>query len=360
MASLSDVLNWRNISASIQNVISGVPNNLPPAFMSLKENVLGDRTTYVSFFGQRATARRAEYGAPSRARTLRPIGEKSVTLCHFAEHIKIRQELLLRLRNPNDLVAQTMAQAEIARQGADFRTLFDNTRVAAIASGLANGKIWFDVGGNVLPNATGATVTIDYGVSANNQNQLNGIIDAGWNVATTNIIQHIENLRIRMRQTTGRQLKYALYGSNIANYLFTNNTLKAYWQYNPAMYQSFAGAPETVPNGFAGLTWIRVGDMFFEDANGTIQPLFGVDNVTFMPEVDSNFYTLFEGSVLVPKSYGISANSESALNNFEVLYGMGGYAVPEIDPVGIKETYLDTFLPHFKVPADLYIADCTP
>jgi len=357
---IEDILNWRNISASVQRVLTGIPNRLPPAFMNIKEDVLGDRTTYVQFYGQRALARRAEYGAPSRARTLRPLADKTVTLCHFAEHIKLRHELLLRLRNPNDLVAQTMAQTEIARHGADLRTLFDNTRIAAIASALANGRIWFDVGGNVLPTASGAFHTIDYRVPANNLNQLNGIIAASWATASTPIIQQIENLRIRMAQTTGRELKYCLYGSNIANYLFTNDTLKAYWQYAPAMYQSFANSPETVPNGFAGLTWIRVGDMFFEDADGVSRSLFGADTASFMPEIDSNFYTMYEGSILVPKSYGISANSTAALSNFEIVYGMGGYAVPELDPVGIKETYFDTFLPHFKIPEDLYIGDVTP
>src|SRR5262249_37801742 len=53
MASLLDILAWRNISPAVQKVETGIPARLPPQFKTLTENVLGDRTTYVTFYGQR-------------------------------------------------------------------------------------------------------------------------------------------------------------------------------------------------------------------------------------------------------------------------------------------------------------------
>lgn len=364
MASILDILAWRNISTAVQKVETGIPNRLPPAFNTLTEQVLGDRTTYVTFYGQRQTARRGEYGGQSRARTLRPLGEQSVALLHFPEHIKIRQELMLRLRNPSDLLAQQLAQQEIARHGADFRTLFDNTRVACQTLLLSKGKLWFDASGNVLNTSSGAAVTVDYGVPANNLNQLNGIISASWATASTPIIQNLENVRIQMKKNTGRDLKHVFYGKNIANYLFTNDTLKTYWQFNSAMYDSFKASPGRVPKGFADLEWHFMGDTFYATTNeaptDTTADLWDADTVTFTPEIDRNVYTLYEGSVTVPTRFQIAAGAEAALADYEIVYGMGGYAVEEYDPVGIKEVYFDTMLPHWKNPYDLFIADVTP
>lgn len=358
MASILDLLAWRNISASVQKVETGIPNRLPPAFFSLTENVMGDRTTFVTTRGQRQTAKRVEYGGASRPRTLRPLGEQTMTLLTFAEHVKIRQELWLRLRQHNDLMAQKLAQEEIARAGRDARQVFDNGRVAAVTMMLSKGKIWYDSAGNLLPTSSSAFVTVDYGVGANNLNQLNGIIAEPWSDPTADVIQHIENLKVQMRQNTGRELKNAFYGKNIANYLVKNVTLKNYWAFNTEMHKAFHANPGAVPKGFAGLDWHPMGDAFFEDQNETVQAIWDGDQVTFCPEVTRNAYTFFEGLMTVPKRFGISADLQGAVADFDEVYGIGGYAVPEIDPPGAKQVYFDCFLPAWKNPLDLFIADC--
>lgn len=358
MAALQDILGWRNISTSVQKVESGIPDLLPAELKTLKENVLGDRTTYITFRGQRQTARRGEYGAPSRARVHRPVGEQSVALLHFPEHYKVEQELLMRLRQPNDLLAQQKAQELIARQGADFRTLFDNTRILAITMALANGKIWFDSSGNILPTSSGAAVTIDYGVPANNLNQLNGIIGTKWSTTSAPIITDLEEIAIQNRRNTGRTPKHAFYGLNIPRYLFLNDTLKQYWQYNPEMYKALAAEPGRVPQGFAGLMWHPMGQSFFDDQNETTQACWGNDLLVFTPEITRNVYTLFEGSLPVPKTFGVYTDAMAAINDVEIIYGMGGYAILVADPLGVKVINFDTFLPMFKTAnvGDIFIA----
>lgn len=361
MSALLDILGWRNISASVQKVRTGIPDPLPAEFSSVSEDVLGDRTTYVTFRGQRQTARRVEYGAPSKARKLMPVGDQSVTLLHFAEHIKLQQELYLRLRQSGDLLAQQKAQEFIAQQGAQFRTLFDNTRIAARILALSKGQIWFDTNGYVLPTSSGADLTVDFAIPANNQNQLNGIIDASWATASTNIIQHIENIKITAVRTTGRPIEMALYGSNIAGYIFNNTAAKAYFQFNPVMHQQFQANPGTLPDGLFGIRkWVRMAESFMEDSSGTAQPLWGADQVVFCPAVTRDWWTMFQGSLAVPKTFGVYKDADSALADVEIVYGMGGYAVLEIDPVNIKEVLFDTFMPTVKTGADLYIADVTP
>ena len=359
MAAIQDILSWRNISESIVKVETGIPDRLPPAFSTVKEQVSGDRTTWVTFRGQRQLARRGEYATPSKSRTRRPIGEQSATCLHFPEHIKIQHELHLRLRNPNDLLAQKMARDLLARAGADHRTLFDNTRIAVTTLMLSLGYCYFDEDGTVLPSSSGAGLTLDYGIGANNRNQLNGIIDTSWDNPTAPIIQHITNIKIKNRQNTGRETKHAFYGKNIANYLFTNNTLKTYWQFNSKMYESFAADPGMIPKGFAGLEWHPMGDTFFDDSTDTVQQIWDNDQVTFTPEIDRNVYTLFEGSLVAPV-YGaptISGDLLGAVSNFQEVFGMGGYCVPEVDPVGLKYVMFDTFIPVWKNELDMFIAD---
>ena len=55
---------------------------------------------------------------------------------------------------------------------------------------------------SVLPNSTGADLTFDYGIGANNRDQLNGIIDIGWDDPDAPVAQQISNIAVRMRQTT--------------------------------------------------------------------------------------------------------------------------------------------------------------
>jgi hypothetical protein len=362
MASIQDIMAWRNISASVQKVETGIPNRLPSQFMTVKEDVLGDRTTYLTFYGQRQTARRVEYGAPSRSRTLRPSGEQSVTLVHFSEHVKLRQELWLQLREANSLMAQKKAQEEIARAGRDHRQLFDNTRIASIISMLANGKVWFDAGGNILPSAASSALTVDYAIPANNRNQLNGIIGTSWANVAAPIVQNIEDIKIQMMKNTGREPAHAFYGSNIANYLYTNNTVGKYWQYNSALYGQFQATPGVIPNGTFGIAnWHRMGDSFFasntNSESETINMQWDGDLLTITPEITPNTYTLYEGSIPVPTRLGVENSAEAALAAVEIVYGIGGYAVLEADPVGIKSVYFDTFLNHWKTPADMFQAD---
>lgn len=356
MASLLDILAWRNISAAVQKVETGIPDRLPSEFTTVKEDVLGDTTTFVTFRGQRQVARRAEYGAPSRARAQRPVGDQTVKCMHFPEHIKIDMELFMRLRNPADLLAQTKAQEIIARAGADLKQLFDNTRIATISTLLATGVAYFDAGGYLLPTSSGNFFTWDWSIGANNKNQLNGILDVTWSNVAANIIQHITNIGVQMRKNTGRILKNAFYGKNVAAYLFNNTTLKAYWQFNTEMYKAFSANPGMIPDGFAGLNWHYMGDTFFDDSSETTQTIFGADTVTFAPEITRNAYTLYEGSIIVPSLYMVGDSLTSVADTMNLVYGMGGYAIPEIDPVGIKGIMFDTFGPAWKNPLDLFIA----
>ena len=357
MAAIQDIFAFRNISKAIESVKTGIPDRLPPAFNTIKEDVLGNETTYHTFYGERRLVQRTEYGAPSRATSQKPIGQKPLILASFASHILIEQELLLRLRQVNDVLAQNRAKDFIAKACVNHKKRYDNNRVAHQTQMLAKGAYWYDAQGNLLQSSSGAVVTVDFGVPAANKNQLNGIIGTSWADAAADIFLDIEQIKQRQVKATGRPVKFAFYGLNVPGYIYKNTSFKQYFQFNPQYFQQFAQNAGAIPDGFAGIDkWFPMRDTFFEDEAGTQAALWGDDVCTFTPDIDSDVYTLYEGSVICPTDMGVSKNVDGAFSNSEIVYGQGGYSVYLVDPVGVKVVLFDNVMPTWKNPLDMNIA----
>ena len=80
---------------------------------------------------------------------------------------------------------------------------------------------------------------MNYGVPAGNLTQLDvlgggNILDATWDVATTNIATQLTNLKKAARKLTGYPLAHAFYGQNVLDYLLGNNKVKEMMKFNPA------------------------------------------------------------------------------------------------------------------------------
>jgi hypothetical protein len=331
---------------------------LPEQFWTITQNVIGDAGRYTVVKGTRRVARLAMYGSPSVKRALAGIEIKDVRLMHTFEHIDLDPLILDRLRGYTSY-ENDMGKEELDRQVAQFRAHFDNLRVATVTQMLAAGLIYFDGEGNLLPSSSGAVTTIDFQIPANNKNQLNGIIAASWATATTNIPAQINALKTRSLQDTGYPLEIAFYGKNILTYLTQNDYVVDYLSRNPTFAEKFISQNE-IPQGLFGLRWIPVYHSFYEDANGTNREIFGADTVTFTPAIDATVYEMLQGSYRVPTTFAVASDARAAVNNFKLVNGMFSYAAPQIDPPSVRLYAGDTFLPVWKVPGALFIADTTP
>lgn len=365
MASLQDLFAFRNISKAIDVVKGGIPALFPPAMETITEKVLGNETTFHTHYGQRKLITRTEYAAPAKVYNQQKIGQKGIVLSSFAGKVQVEQELVLRLRQENDLLAQDRAKDVIARATTDFVQRFKNNRIAHFTQLLSKGVFWYGATGALQQSSSNAVVTVDMGVPAINQNQLNGIISASWATASTDIYTQMVNLKKTAVQTTGRPLKYAFYGANIPGYIFKNDSFKYYFNYNPQYFQAFTNNPGEIPNGFMGLDWRPMQNTFYttgESGTDTVVELFAGDQVTFTPEIDSDVYTMYEGSVVVPTKMGIGAGDlDIALQSSEVKYGMYGFSKFTYESsLNAELIYGDTFAPMWKSPLDMYIADVTP
>lgn len=359
-----EILNYLPLSTAVEEVKTGIPDVLPPEFFSVKEQVLGDKANYIKYTGTRQVARLTPYGSPPRQTRKVDISDQAVRLLHAYEEMPFSQELYDIFRQWEDYKPQqARALQQIDHQARVFRQRFDNLRVAATTMVLGNmGILYFDVDGNLLPSSSGADLTVDFGVSANNKNQINGIISASWATAATDIITQIINLKKIAVQTTGYPLETVLYGSKIPGYFAANTTVQNFMARNSSMNDFFLKTHE-IPQGFMDLKWKPAYNSFFNDSGGTNREIFDGDRAVFCPKIDKNVWTFFEGSFPVPSEYGvIYPDATAALKAMVDRYGMGRYAyIPNpTTPVTIMDAAFDTFMPMLRVPDAFFFCDVTP
>lgn len=364
--SLETILGYKYLTGLIQGIMPGIPKKFPKQLYDLKEQIIGDTADAFVVEGQRKTAARAEYGAPPVQTVIKGISNKPTKLLHFPESIQLKMLDFQKLINYENYTLQNMGQREIERHITDFSTKFSNTRIAAVASMMILGHLYFDGSGNLLPTSSGAVLDVDYGIPSGNQTQLNvfgtgSIIDASWASASTNIYTHLVNIRKAMIKKVGRPVKYAFYGANIPGYLAANTTLQAFLSRNNAQpnYNFQMMDSLDIPYAFAGMQWIPIYETFYEDYTGTIKEFGTVtdDMVIFTPEIDQSIYGMYEGSYLVPKSY--NPFQGSGVQDVEMVFGMASYGRLIDKPITAEIIAVDTFLPWWRIPNAIFQADVT-
>ena len=359
---IQQVLGYVYLTSLVEEIKTGIPNMVPDEFYSTKDQCVADAVRHVRVAGTRQTARQSLYGAPPRRVAMKGLSEQDIKLLHFFEELPLPLREFLSLRDYDNYNVQQLGMQEVTRQALQFKTRFDNGRIGAMTSVLANGKIWYDVDGNLLPSSSSAVLTIDFGIPANNLNQLNSIIGASWATASTNIVTDIIEIKDVALSTTGYSLEggYALHGKLISQYFSLNTSMKEFLYRNPAYNQKFIDTGE-IPDGVMGLRWRRMSGSFYNDSTDTKQTFFGDDTITFCPPVDRSWWTFMEGSYPVPTTYSqIMASVEAAAASFDFKYGMFSYAYPIPAPPTACLVYGDTMLPWLKVPEAVFIADVTP
>lgn len=357
--SLEEVLGYVSLTGVVQKIKTGIPDFLPPQFFSMApKKVVGTSGRYVQVKGTRRVARLTHYGAGARKRELKAIEQKDVKLLHAFEYIQMDPLVLQWLRAYEEYVVN-MGIEEVDRQSKEFKAYFDNLDLSMVYSMLANGAIYFNDDGNLLPSSSGAEITIEFNIPAANKNQLNGIISASWANANTDIPLQLRNLKSQALKDSGYELKYCFYGKNVPTYLTQNNYVLDYLARNPTLAAPFLERNE-IPNGLFGFQWWPVYSSFFEDASGTNQEFFGADAVVFAPEINSDVFDRMEGSYQVPSTFNVTANIMAALNTMKTVHGDFGYGKPSDNPLGIQLFYGTTKLSVWKVEPALYIGDCVP
>jgi Phage major capsid protein E len=352
---LQSLLGYVQLAGVIEAVKLGVPNPFPKEFFSIKKKTEGDSGRYSQITGTRRTARIVQYGATALQREQRNFATKDVKLIHSFEEQQYSPILLMQLRNYDNYEQMAMGKQEVTRQTKNFAELDQNLRISTLALALANGRVGFN-GNDLVPDSSYSTATeqIDFGIAANNKNQLNGIIAAKWSLNNTDIPSQLRTLKQKSIQLTGYPITHAFYGINVPSYLTQNDYVLDYLARNPPERADFLNSAEV--GELFGIKWHPVYTSFFEDSTGTNQTIFGADQVTFTPDIDESIYELMEGSYPVPRSINIATDAVAALNNFDKVYGSFAYGMVGANPPGIKQFQGDTFMTILKVPDAYFLA----
>ena len=376
---LAQVLGAKNIIALIQKIKPGLREDLLPAEMlKVSRQVSGNYGTYHRTIGERRAARVTNYGAP--AQTYEPTGieEVPVNFIHAFQDLPITPSAMMNLLDEGNENRQRIGMETIGRQTGDFARTFRNLRVACIQLMLSTGKIMFDGLGRLTGDSTKAARTVNFQIPSQNQGQLpiprynasgkvvsNPIISASWATTSTNILQQITDLKVAASLLTGYPIKHAFCGSNVKNYLFKNDTYKAYLQFNPAAQAALTN--NMIVKGLADVEWHEMGESFFSTdlpntgaaltANYGV-PIFDPDTVVFTPGMDDPWYELVEGSFPIPMDTIMAKDAMELMDSLEEAFGHFGFAKMGADkqPSTIVEYQGDTFLPVITVPYSVFIA----
>ncbi len=350
---LSDIIGYMPLTESLRTVASGIPNPFPSEFFTVKprNRIVGDRARYIKVKGSRKTAKFIKYGSPALRRPLEDLADAKLRMLHSVEEFQI-DPLVMQQLQAFESYTQDEGMEWLEYQIKEAAVRHTNSRVIAVASTLRFGQIYIDVDGNILPSSGSAELTVDFEVPATHQNQVNGNITGSWVNANHDLLGDLRNLQQFALQETGMLFDTALYGVNIPGYIQRNNFSVEYLARNPSANDTITQTGQ-IPSGFGGIkNWIPVYTSFWESDDGTVNEIWNDDLLVLIPSLSQpdkmNWWDMFEGSYLVPKSLDIQATAQGAHNIFDTVFGLFSYAVPSHNPPGWTFYEGDTFLPALR------------
>lgn len=363
--SINTALNWVALTEPVQKIMAALPNVLPDAFFSNTENVLGDSFRRMTFRPTRKTARAKPYGSPPTSVPQTGAGFEEVRLVHSIEQIEAGAELMKLLMQYDQYAPQKMANDELFRRAQDFAARAKNMRTTCVNMAVANGYIFFDSNGNIetTDQSGSGGWTVDYRVPGGNR----AAAAVDFSSAAANVVNWIVGFQRDFFMATGRQVRHAICGKNVSQYLANNTQFQTYLRYQRSVSDQyiFTGI---LPGGMdlLGMKWTFAHQAFYEKDSGTITKIFDDDQITFLPEIDQSFYAMKQGSIPVPKAFNgfqMSATLDQIKDTIlaDPVYGATQYSYGLAVPVPqIYTVQVDTFLPDFKVANAMYFIDTTP
>lgn len=356
------LLNYEVLTAPVNRIITELPRILPAALYDRTRNTYGNKFRRVVFRGTRQVSRINPYGAPPREVRQVGAGIEDVIMLHTIERITAGPEIMQLFHGYTNYGQQiNLAEQELDRRAVEFGKRVMNLRTTAIHCAIAFGKLWFDSDGNIQTSSSGADLEVDYRIPSGNI----AASTVDWSSASSDIPTYVLGLNMSAVQATGRPLAYAIMGKNVPGYLAKNTSFQQYLARNPQYNQYYVNTGTVAP-GTLNLTWVNAQNVYFENSSGVITEIFPADQITFLPEITSDFYELKVGSYPVPKSFGwLGQNGDfnEAIRNIlsNPVYGAFRYAYGQ--PFPVPEVVMvqgDTFIPDIMVPEAMFIIDTTP
>ena len=366
---IATLLSPKLLTEVIRTVKGGVPTDMLPAeFFTNTMPVTKDYATFRRVQDQRTTTQLGAYNSASKQLDL--VGVQEITVKCLSTYVNTRfnPELYMALQALDSADDATDRGRSLIGEQLDQAAMrINNTVAASVHLALANGTVYWDAKGNLLPSSSGAFSSYDTAIPAGNKGGLNAlgtgnIISTNWSDPTADLMGQIAALKRASRILTGRPVKTVLYGKNIAGYLAKNNELNnriVTLSQKAEVSGSFEAGE--VPQGLLGMAWKPVYDAFWTDASGTNQLVYNDDAIIFLPDMEKDVYSMAQGENVVPTKFNYGGpTADAALASLRYERGLFSYAEITSDPVGIKSVSGQTWLPCFKVPSAFFLGNANP
>lgn len=308
-------------------------------------------------------------GAGPATATPQVLGHVNAQIYRSHEKIVLLDERVFRTRPLGqygnvDVTGNSYIQSQLRHQIQKFR----NNREFMLAMMLRGGFDLLISGEDWIPVALGdGTISIDYNMPAGNKTTLD-MLGAGaiipatayWSDPATSIVTQRLNINAAGEQLHGYPYRHWFMNSTTFGYMLNNIELKdlggianpsfTSWQFSGKT--SAEGIPDTsMLATFKGLPDILVHVTDYGlDINGTFTKLFPSGRVAMLPDVDTNWFEMIEGSEL---------QRETVADAPKEVYGFAAWAEPCTQPPGQELIQVDNCIPAVylnKVPVYATVA----
>ena len=387
---IQSVFGIPQLTEAVKARMSGITKRLPEGFYVSKPQYEVERNTgsFKRRYGTQQNAPVIGYGEAMHEGP--KVAEENVPfMC-----ISAGEKLPIKMTDYNGLMKEASSGANIeidemgieyiGNQISEFEQRFIDLRFAVIHLALVQDAVYVGSGGQILPSSTGASFTVQSGVQASHQNQLNGILTQGWENPSTDIPTQLLGL---YRQAAGDfagngpGLKLAMYGLNVPKYLYTNTALINYLRLNEAQNVGYIANGKIPEQGtLLQLKWVDCSALFYRLAagptaynanalvsssnptgitapgDGAFTQIWGNDTVVFTPEPSEfDFWRIYEGHFPAPQDCLAGyVDPLKAVANHRKVRGMGAYAGVSLNPPAVDIYMFDNFLPAICAPNSIY------
>ena len=361
-----DLVDSNALTAVVKENVNGVPEDVMPSeFLSLTEDVFGDRGMYGRTQGTATMAPITSYNAASGLEQLTGIDLLTFQCLPVRRHFVIDSSDVARLKNPNDPTSQRLAMTRVSNSLERISGRIRSTLVGSIMSMLSNGFLRYNTSGDMLAPTDTSGISHDYGIAAGHKGQLDvfgdgAIVGTVWSDNGSSPVTDVAEIKAAARKETGLPLTTALYGANIHGHLLGNTNLQQTINANPNFSTNFASG--SIPSGFLGIkNWIPFQEAYSEavtstDSTRVFIDYADADTIIFMPDVTRDWYTLYLGTTEVPSDLGIKNGAFDAIATAQTTFGPYSYARAMDDPFSVKVMLGNVFFPALLNPKAIYIA----
>ncbi len=342
-----------------------------PAGMNTR--VSGRTASWDLFHNTRSIASvRAPRTGPSQ-RNRKPYGSRSSQIIRMHEKMFIADEDLMRYRAPGGPVGSLddRGQKYVKQQLGYFSSTFRNAR-EFMWSRMFRGGFGVKVVGDemqlVEKGASGVLFDVDYALPADHINQLNGIINASWASASTDIVSQLMELEKYAARVNGRPPRHVWINGTTAKWLFENSQLASVTGSSIRIFEALtrreldprSNFPDTgydimfgalplyrfhVYNG--GLVASGTAEDFASQISSSNFQLFIPDNVAIITPDPDVWCGDIEGSEYV---------RENVTSDMQEAFGFKAWSMPVTLPSGQEVVQLDNYLPILYEPYSIYYA----